>query len=134
MKTRSKISCIRQRGDAAVEGEITHARNVNGRSYRVWFVFSDGHVGLLCTRRSQRVVHLRVRWSVRARVHLWFPARGMAVRRGRSDLGARRGSPRSTQEQGFKLTHCTLLEAGLRTRRLLESLPEVIGPKQEFAA
>jgi hypothetical protein len=52
--------------------------------------------------RSQRVVHLRVRCSVRARVNLWFPARGLALRSSRSYLGARCASPMATQGETFK--------------------------------
>jgi len=74
---------------------------------------------MLCTRRSQRVVHFGVRWSVRARVNLWFPARSLAVRRSRSDLGARRGPPMATQEQRLKPTHYRLSApaVGLWSRR-----------------
>lgn len=87
------------------QSEIAKLADQDGRSYRIWFVFSYRNAGMLCARRSQRMVHLGVRWSVRIRVSLWFPARGMALRRGRSYMGARSGSPMATQEQIFKLTH-----------------------------
>jgi len=76
-----------------------------GRPDRVWSTFRHRNVGVLCPRRSQRVVHSRVCFRVRTRVGLWFSARGMALRSGRSHLGARRTSPMACQEETFKLTH-----------------------------
>jgi hypothetical protein len=66
--------------------------NVHGRTHALRLVRRYRHAGLLCPGRPQSLVHPRLCLRVWAWFGLWVFARRVAVRRGRSHMGGRRGT------------------------------------------